>query len=88
MLFSLGRLMATPGSIQHLSENDLTPLHLIVRHSTGDWGDLGVSDKKLNDLAITDGSRILSAYVVAGEKLYVITEWDRSYTTVLLASEY
>lgn len=88
MLFSLGRLMATPGAIEHLAEHDLTPLHLIGRHINGDWGDLGVSDKKLNDEAITDGSRILSAYVVAGEKLYVITEWDRSYTTVLLASEY
>jgi hypothetical protein len=88
MLFSLGRLMATPGAIEHLAEHDLTPLHLIDRHSTGDWGDLGVSDKKLNDQAITDGSRILSAYIVAGEKLYVITESDRSYTTVLLASEY
>ena len=88
MLFSLGRLVATPGAIAHLAEHDLSPLQLIARHSRGDWGDLGVSDKKLNDQAITDGSRILSAFVVAGEKLYVITEWDRSYTTVLLASEY
>ena len=88
MPFSLGRLMATPGAIQHLSEHDLSPLDLITRHINGDWGDLGVSDKKLNDEAISDGSRILSAYIVAGEKLYVITEWDRSYTTVLMASEY
>ncbi len=88
MLFSFGRLMATPGAISHLAEHGLSPLDLINRHINGDWGDLGVSDKKLNDEAITDGSRILSAYIVAGEKLYVITEWDRSYTTVLLASEY
>ena len=88
MLFSLGRLVATPGAIEHLAKHDLTPLHLIHRHGSGDWGDLGVSDKKLNEQAIADGSRILSAYVVAGEKLYIITEWDRSYTTVLMASEY
>lgn len=80
--------MATPGAIEHLTEHGLSPLDLINRHSSGDWGDLCASDKNLNDQAITDGSRILSAYVVAGEKLYVITEWDRSYTTVLLASEY
>ena len=88
MLFSLGSLVATPGAIDHLSEHDLSPLDLLKRHGNGDWGDLGSSDKKLNDLAITDGSRILSAYLVAGAKLYVITEWDRSYTTILLASEY
>jgi hypothetical protein len=80
--------MATPGALEHLAEHGLSSLNLINRHGNGDWGDLGVSDKKLNDLAITDGSRILSAYVMAGEKVYVITEWDRSYTTVLLASEY
>ena len=88
MLFDLGRLMATPGALVHLAEHSLSPLDLINRHTNGDWGDLCVSDKKLNDQAIADGSRILSAYLVAGEKLYVITEWDRSYTTVLLASEY
>lgn len=88
MLFSPGGLAVTPTAQDYLYEHGLSPFHLLDRHVNGDWGDLCASDKKLNDQAICGGSRILSAYVVAGEKLYVITEWDRSYTTVLLASEY
>lgn len=88
MNFSIGRLLATPGAIEYLAKQGLTPFDLINRHSNGDWGDLGVSDRKLNDQAVMDGSRILSAYLVTGVKLYVITERDRSYTTILLASEY
>lgn len=88
MLFSLGSLVATPAAFSYLIEHGLSPINLLNRHVNGDWGDLSVSDKQLNDQAVHDGSRILSAYVVAGRKLYVITECDRSYTTILFASEY
>jgi hypothetical protein len=88
MLFSPGSLVATPAALKYLTEHGLPSIDLINRHVNGDWGDLSASDKQLNDQAVRDGSRIFSAYIVAGEKLYVITEWDRSYTTVLLASEY
>ena len=88
MLFDPGQLLATPAALDHLTLNGSSPLSLIRRHLRGDWGDLGADDKKLNDEAVTDRSRIVSAYAIAGIKIYVITEWDRSYTTVLLASEY
>ncbi|QSI34340.1 plasmid related protein [Variovorax sp. RKNM96] len=64
------------------------PIYLIGRHAHGDWGDIHAEDRKLNDQAVRNGLRLLSAYEIGGVKVYVITEWDRSYTTVLLASEY
>lgn len=88
MLFDPGQLVATPGALNHLALYACTPSALIGRHLSVDWGDLDIRDRKLNDEAVVGGVRILSAYVVAGLKLFVITEWDRSYTTVLLASEY
>jgi hypothetical protein len=88
MQFDPGQLVATPGALNHLALHDSSPLVLIRRHLQGDWGELCASDRKLNDDAVTGGERILSAYTIAGLKIYVITEWDRSYTTVLLASEY
>ena len=88
MLFEPGQLLATPTAHNHLALHDSSPLELIRRHVRGDWGDVCKTDGKLNDDAVSNASRVLSVYVVAGAKLYVITEWDRSYTTVLLASEY
>ncbi len=56
---------------------------------TGDWGDLDDEDKKENELSVKQGFRILSAYNLEnGEKVWVITEWDRSVTTILLPEEY
>ena len=88
MLFDLGSVVATPAAIAHLERNQRSPIELVTRHLRGDWGDLEESDKVLNDQAINTQERILSAYFVDGLKLYVITEWDRSYTTLMLASEY
>ena len=83
--FPLGEVFATSGAME--LEEDLTPY--IRRHHCGDWGDLDAEDKQTNEDALEAGSRILSCYVTPfGERLYVITEWDRSRTTVLLASEY
>jgi len=66
---------------------------LIERHASGDWGDLEDEDKIANHRSILEGSRILSAYMIDGEKVFIITEAEnddgkRAFTTVLLASEY
>lgn len=88
MLFNSGLILATPAAVSHLVNHDELPHDLISRHLNGDWGDISIDDKELNETAAQIVGRILSAYTVAGEKLYVITEWDRSHTTVMLASEY
>ena len=61
------------------------------RHLKGDWGDLDDDDKRTNDAALKDGFRLMSAYFFNGneeDKLWIITEWDRSVTTILFPSEY
>ena len=59
------------------------------RYISGDWGDLPLCDKKANDDAVkTVNDRILAAYMTSEGKIYIITEWDRSYTTILFADEY
>lgn len=88
LLFSLGLLVATPGALKVLAANGIIPMRLIARHSLGDWGDVGLDDAKANTNAVHSGARILSSYRVAdGGKIWVITEADRSFTTVLLPSE-
>jgi hypothetical protein len=87
-LFKLGQVVATPGAIAHCERHDINPLLLFGSHIGGDWGNLCAADVAANVHAIQHDERILSAYVLNGEKFYVITEWDRSVTTLLLASEY
>lgn len=88
VMFVPGSVVATRGALAALDRMDVNPTTLIDRHVCGDWGDLGVEDCKANQNALTYGARIVSAYVVQQEKFYVITEWDRSYTTLMTASEY
>lgn len=86
--FALGQVVATPAAIVAIEFAHTTAHELLGRHVSGDWGDLSAEDNALNDRAIEEGERILSAYTIAGgERVYVITEWDRSATTLLLASE-
>lgn len=88
-LFALGQVVATPGALNALAELDISPLELIHRHVTGDWGDLGAEDKQQNLLAIRSGLRIFSSYKIgASVKIWIITEVDRSSTTLLLPDEY
>jgi hypothetical protein len=88
-LFALGRVLATPGAIQALAEAQVGPGDLLYRHVTGDWGDLCEEDKQQNDLALGNGTRVFSSYrLPTGEKLWIITEADRSATTFLLPLEY
>jgi len=88
-LFPPGRLVATPGALVLLEETHKSPLEFLARHLRGDWGDLDQEDKTENELSLKYGFRLLSSYQVnQDEKLWVITEADRSVTTLLLPEEY
>jgi hypothetical protein len=88
-LFPLGHIVATPGAIEALNEARQSPVEFLARHAQGDWGEVCADDKALNDEAVKDGSRILSAYrTKLGTKLWVITEADRSSTCLLQPDEY
>ena len=87
--FSLGQIVGTPAAIEALAASGQTPAEFLSRHVQGDWGDLVEEDKRLNDEAIQEGSRILSSYHTArGVKVWVITESDRSSTCLLLPDDY
>ena len=87
---SLGRVVATPGALEVVRDHGVDLLGLLRRHASGDWGDVGHDDALANDLAADPAcpARLLSAYDTAGGRLWVLTEADRSATTVLLPSEY
>jgi hypothetical protein len=89
-LFPLGpTLVCTPGALLKLYRFGIKPAHLLERHVTGDFGDLCDEDKATNLMAIAEGGRVFSSYEVAPRvKVWVITEADRSATTLLLPSEY
>jgi hypothetical protein len=87
--FPLGRIVATPAALEHFA-TDQAALHaLLGRHRAGDWGDVDRYDARENEFSVANGFRILSAYRAPdGEKVWVITEADRSATTILLPSDY
>lgn len=88
-LFSLGQVVATPGALRALEESGESPLAFLSRHERGDWGEVPAEDARANRRALKDGSRILSAYrTKLGERLWAITEADRSSTCLLLPEEY
>ena len=88
-LFLLGMVVSTPGAVALLVKAGVHTREIIERHQSGDWGELMPDDCTLNDDAVKYGDRILSAYKLgAGGRLWVITEADRSVTTLLLPSEY
>ena len=88
-LFSLGQVVATPGALTALQKAGQLPQEFLTRHVQGDWGELCEEDKHENALSLERGFRLLSRYSTsAGEALYVITEADRSVTTLLLPEEY
>lgn len=87
--FSLGQTVATPGALNALAESGESPAHFLNRHVSCDWGEVCAEDKQANDDALIHGERILSAYRTAkGVKIWIITEADRSSTTILLPEEY
>ena len=88
-LFKLGDVMMTPGALEMLQGDVELAYMLLMRHQAGDFGDICAEDRGLNAEAVRLGGRILSAYKLpAAGTLWVITEADRSSTTLLLPSEY
>jgi hypothetical protein len=86
--FALGKLVATPGALALMQEHGIDGLALLSRHVRGDWGDLTEADKQENELSVIEGFRIFSAYGQGERRLFVITEADRSVTTILRPDEY
>ena len=87
--FLLGQLVATPTALSALVSLHVSPWTLVNRHVRGDWGDLDDHDWQENERALTAGTRLLSAYVLGdGTRIWIITEADRSATTLLLPEEY
>lgn len=92
--FPLGQVVATPGALDALQESGQTPAFFLSKHVRGDWGEVCPEDAHLNDQALVDGSRLLSAYrTLRGTKLWVLTEaaddqGDRLGTTLLKPDEY
>jgi hypothetical protein len=85
--FEIGRLLFTRGVNETLPMRDVA--EALNRHIQGDWGDVCAEDRAANNRALKEGSRLLSVYHAAnGTKFWIITEWDRSATTVLFPSEY
>lgn len=86
-VFRLGRIVVTPNALQSITNEDI--LNAIQRHQAGDWGSLDSEDHNSNDRAVVSGGRIFSAYHAEnGTKFWIITEADRSVTTVLLPEDY
>jgi hypothetical protein len=87
-LLPLGRVLVTPGALETLGKGRGHPFDYLARHATGDWGELCAFDRRQNEVALRNGYRVLSSYSLGGVRLWVITEADRSVTTILLPEEY
>jgi hypothetical protein len=87
-LFDAGLLLITPAAHAALGRCRQTALGLLARHVTGDWRGMTAADRAANAAAVREGDRILSSYALAGKRFWVITEADRSATTILLPEEY
>ena len=85
--FPLGRLVATPNALKQIPKANID--QSLARHMSGDWGDVCKDDRLSNEHALQDGSRLFSVYhSTNGTKFWIITESDRSATTVLLPEDY
>jgi hypothetical protein len=84
----LGKVVATPGALELLLEVGEDPFDYLARHATGDWGELCAFDYRQNERALRQGERILSSYETPAGRCWIITEADRSVTTILLPEDY
>ena len=86
--FAMGRVTITSAALATLQEHQHLIMEMLNRHCQGDWGDVCEEDAELNNDAVKYGGRLLSSYLIGDEKLWIITEADRSATTLLMADEY
>lgn len=86
--FPPGQVVATPGALELLERRGKDALEFLCRHMRGDWGDMCDEDKATNEHALENDLRLFSAYEIEGGKLWLITEWNRSATTLLRPDEY
>lgn len=89
-LFELGRIVATPGALKLLAATSMDALALLCRHVSGDWSEVPPEDANENELSVREGFRILSSYPVgsASARVWIISEHDRTQTTILLPEDY
>jgi hypothetical protein len=87
-LFKLGEVVGTPAAQELLERGGVDSTSLLQRHVSGDWGDVPEADARENEFSVKEGYRIVSAYPVGEGKVWIITEADRSATTILLPEEY
>jgi hypothetical protein len=88
-LFPIGRVVSTGAAIRLMDGSVELAALLMTRHTAGDWGDIDSEDWELNDRALAMGSRLMSSYTLVDVgKIWIITEADRSVTTLLLPSDY
>jgi len=92
-IFDLGQTVMTRTINNEIADSEPFAVEItkaFARHCVGDWGDLCKEDKQLNELSLTSENqgRLFSAYNTIKGKIYIITEWDRSATTILFANEY
>jgi hypothetical protein len=86
--FPLDRIVATPGALKLLEEAGEDPFHYLTQHRSEDWEDLDAHDRRENELSLRQDWRILSSYPIGEGRVWIITEADRSVTTILLPEEY
>ncbi len=87
-LFALGQVVSTPKVLAFAEKYKIDLFQLLYRHQTGDWGNLDEQDKESNEEALINNTRIFSSYSIAEDKIWLITEADRSLTTFLMPSDY
>lgn len=86
--FELGKLLVTPGAVEEMDKVGINATDLLERHQEGDWSEMEAADREENEFSLDKHLRIFSSYTYENVKFWVITEADRSATTILLPSEY
>lgn len=87
-LFDLGQVVGTPGAIELMAELNVEARSLLVRHQSGDWGDVDEEDAQANVEALIDETRVFSVYKFGEHIIWIITESDRASTCILLPDEH
>ena len=87
-LFGMGRIVATPGALEMMAVTETDTFALLERHASGDWGQVSPEDGRENERGLKHGFRLLSSYPAGEGRVWILTEADRSATTILLPSEY